>query len=169
MKFRCQRCRFTLPVSHSLSQRVQGRGVDFSPDVDVDGRRVPGGGRHHRDALPHPRLPLDVRHTGHYLIGRVSWTSVTCHQAECWVMTLCPMLLRLFSLRDWPVVPAVAGDWALVAGPGALSSLSLSLSRPRHSAHITHTGDRASIETPEREVISEDIRPVLYFATHIST
>ena len=66
MKFRCQRCRFTLPVSHSLSQRVQGRGVDFSPDVDVDGRRVPGGGRHHRDALPHPRLPLDVRHTGHY-------------------------------------------------------------------------------------------------------
>ena len=97
----------------------------------------------------------------------ISVTSVTCHQAECWVMTLCPMLLRLFSLRDWPVVPAVAGDWALVAGPGALSSLSLS--RPRHSAHITHTGDRASIETPEREVISEDIRPVLYFATHIST
>ena len=121
-----QEGKYPHPVSHSLGQRVQGRGVDFPPDVDVDGRRVPGGGRHHRDALPHPSLPFDVRHTGHYLIARVS---VTCHQAECWVMTLCPMLLRLFSLRDWPVVPAVAGDWALVAGPGALSSLS-SLSSP---------------------------------------
>ena len=79
MKFRCQRCRFTLPVSHSLSQRVQGRGVDFSPDVDVDGRRVPGGGRHHRDALPHPRLPLDVRHTGHYQCDK-------CDMSPGWVL-----------------------------------------------------------------------------------
>ena len=53
---------------HLLGQRVQGRGVDLAPDVDVDRRRVPGGGRHHGDALPHPRLPLDVRHTGHLII-----------------------------------------------------------------------------------------------------
>ena len=69
----------------------------------------------------------------------ISVTSVTCHQAECWVMTLCPMLLRLFSLRDWPVVPAVAGDWALVAGPGALSSLSLSLSLAPGTRHTSPT------------------------------
>ena len=54
------------PFSHSLGQCVQGRGVDLPPDIDVDGRRVPGGGGHHGDALPHPRLPLDVGHTGHY-------------------------------------------------------------------------------------------------------
>ena len=79
---------------HLLGQRVQGRGVDLTPDVDVDRRRVPGGGRHHGDALPHPRLPLDVRHTGHLMSDYLTpGITATCHQDVSSVLDVTPCLL----------------------------------------------------------------------------
>ena len=68
---------------------------------------------------------------------------------------LCWMLLRGSLLRDWPVVPAVAGDWALepVAGPGALFSL-LCAAPPASPARTPpHTPALGSIMTPSSWVI----------------